>query len=136
MIVRTKRRAVLNARVKVIEKELTSVDHDIRTLTKTVQDTVDAGTILRARRHVAGAMSVANDDRHNPVAACAERDSDKAVKTMGRRIHDERFSQYLSSSFKPTHSLKYDRSVQRNKAIVISCVVIVALVWGLFRFLL
>ena len=136
MFVRTKGRAVLNARVKAIKKELISVDHDIRTLAETVQDSVDTGTILRARQRVAGSTSVRNDSRHNSVSAFAGRDSEQAVKTMGRRIRDERFSQYLSSSFNPTHSLKHERSVQRNKAIVMSCVVIAVFVWGLFRFLL
>jgi hypothetical protein len=135
MLVRAKGRAVLNAKVKAIEKELSSVAHSIRTLSETVHDSVDAGAILRARQHAAEAMGMTKGGRRKPAPTFVGRDSDEAIKKMGRRIHDERFSQYLSSSFKPTRSLKHEKSVQRNKAIVMSCVVLVIFVWGLFRFL-
>lgn len=135
MFARAKGKTVLNTKVKAIARELVRVNDSIRTLSDSVQDSPDAGAIRRAQEHVADTMKAPQRVPREPGQTHDRPTGDTAVKKMGRRIHDERFSHYLSSSFKPTRSLKRERSIQRNKAVVMSCVVLIILVWSLFRFL-
>lgn len=44
-------------------------------------------------------------------------------------VRDDRFANYLASSFQTMHPLKQERRIQRNKAIVMVVVVTVLLVW-------
>jgi len=51
-------------------------------------------------------------------------------------IRDERFSDYLASSFQQVGPLRHERRIQRNKAILMVVLVLLVLFWVLYQWLL
>jgi len=60
---------------------------------------------------------------------------DRAIKERAKSMRDERFSDYLASSFAAGGALRYERRIQRNKAVLLAVVVIAVLVWVVRRLL-
>ena len=58
---------------------------------------------------------------------------DQAIKQRAKNMRDERFTDYLASSFEAGSDLRYERKVQRNKAILLAVVVLVVLIWVVRR---
>lgn len=79
---------------------------------------------------------VATEKRHprRPLDEQRLAEEDRAIKARARRMRDDRFKDYLASSFEAGSDLRYERTVQRNKAIVVGVVALGVLVW-LLRYL-
>jgi hypothetical protein len=71
--------------------------------------------------------------RHLDEGQLAE--EDRTIKERARNVRDERFSDYLASSFAAGGALRYERRIQRNKTVLLAIVVIAVLVWVLRRLL-
>lgn len=110
----------LSDRIKELEQELSQVNGNIRTLAKT-------GKSPR-KREVAEVPRV---ERLAPVAPPPPAEPKEPL----RRPRDERFVDYLASSFEPNRPLIHEQRVQRNKAILTICCVLVLLFWILHRIL-
>jgi len=117
MAVVFKKKPTLHRRMRKVSRELDEVHDSIRELSEVVED---------------GGVKVSLRAERAPIST-SSRNADAAVKEMGRRIRDERFSDYLSSSFKPSRPLKHERRVQRNKAVVMLCCVLIVLFWVVYR---
>jgi hypothetical protein len=59
---------------------------------------------------------------------------DRTIKERAEKVRDERFSDYLASSFEAGGPLRYERRIQRNKAVVLAIIVLIVLAWLLSRF--
>jgi len=115
----------LSDRIKELEQELSQLNGNIRTLAKT-------GKSPR-KREVTEAPRV---ERLAPVAPPpAEPKEAREPREPLRRPRDERFVDYLASSFEPNRPLIHEQRVQRNKAILTICCVLVLLFWILHRIL-
>jgi len=72
-------------------------------------------------------------------ATAAMQDAKLDVRAAGYRgatnAYDERFADYLASSFQAARPLRQERRIQRNKAIVMIVVVAFLLIWAVSRFL-
>lgn len=110
----------LSDRIKELEKELSQLNGNIRTLAKT-------GKPPR-KSVVAEAPRV---ERPAPMVAAPPPEP----KEPPRRPRDERFVDYLASSFEPNRPLIHEQRVQRNKAILTICCIILLLFWILHRIL-
>lgn len=108
----------LSSRLKELEKELSHVDSNIRTLAR-------GKSLPRAGAAPAGTRPLAPTEAPPPAV---RRDP------VPRRPRDERFTDYLASSLEPTRPLLHERRLQRNKAIVALVLALLALFWVLHRF--
>ena len=133
MIVRVRRNPTLKRRIRQIHRELSDVDQSIDTLADTAGDphveaqldslsSVDAGALQDASRTDVAASSTAGDRMT------------AGVKTRGTHMRDERFTEYLSSSFQPARPMKREHNVQRNKAIVMLGILVIVVYWFVVRF--
>jgi hypothetical protein len=133
MIVRVRRNPTLKRRIKQIHRELSHVDQSLESLADSVdesQGAVDAYAPTDAVVEPPKGISRADPD---PAPAAVQR-ADAAVKARGVRIRDERFLDYLSSSFQPARPLKREKNIQRNKAIVMLGVLLIVVYWFVVRF--
>ena len=143
------KKSPLAKRIKRLEKELSAVDNDLKALAK--------GKSIRspAPRPAAPPKKAARrPPRPSPSGGAAERDAgedaavgagpepaspvvpekvEQEVKEIGRRIHDRRFADYLSTSFQSMRPLRHERRIQRNKAILMAVLALLALFWMLYR---
>lgn len=107
----------LSKRLKELEKELSHVDGNIRSLSRTLE---------RPRTPGLGAPPASPP----PEAPSVRREP------VPRRARDERFTDYLASSLEPTRPLLHERRLQRNKAILALVVTALVLFWILHRLML
>jgi len=131
----SKQKSKLEKKLKKVRKQLSSVDNNLRSLSRTVEDpgtpaaegavapdregprpnvTVDGGRLNRPGQ---------NAPRHLPRGRSQE--------------HDTRFISYLASGgLESARPLRREKHTQRNKAVVMSVFALLVLVWVLFRFVL
>jgi hypothetical protein len=88
---------------------------------------------LRAVRAPLSAETAAPTVRPEPVAD--PRSDPRAVRGTAK-AYDERFADYLASSFQAARPLRQERAIQRNKAIVMAIVVVILFLWALYRYFL
>lgn len=108
-----RKKSEIEKRLKNIRKEISSVNSNLSSLSRTVMDSEESSVRPRVR---AG-------------AARGKR------KPKGARSSD-RFADYFSTSFQPVLPLRRERRIQRNKAIVMSVFVLMVLFWIVYRFFL
>jgi len=146
-----KRTSVLGKRLKKIRKELLLIHCDIRSLSKTVEEPGTAFELPRVRsessrepgrtaevREAAAPVVGTLTDKPGSSREGEEpgRQGHGKPRTKGHHIRDERFTDYLASSFQTVRPLRRERRIQRNKAIVMVIFVLLALFWGVYRFYL
>ena len=134
----------LEKRMKQLEKELASVDNDIRALAKGGRK---ASQVLKNRRRP---MSAAPPGAPPEVAPPPEprqkgfRQKDtledqpaevRQVKRIAEQIRDDRFVNYLATNLESTRPLRHERKMKRNKAILMLILAVLALLWVLNSFL-
>jgi hypothetical protein len=134
------KRSALDRKLKRVQKELSSLDSNIRTLGRS--------PVPPASRPVLSADVLREDTRRangaRPAARAIARDLTAGTDRLGTEAtrghaptgsdsRGERFSEYLSSNFQTTRPLARERNVQRNKAIVITVFVLVLLTLILYR---
>ncbi len=126
----------ISKRIRELEKELSKVDDNIRNLSRSMgkSATADKPATAGKPNYSPGAIKLPPlvdplvDDRP-PVLSTSQ--------APVRPPRDDRFRDYLSTSLeRPSVPLRYERSVQRNKAIVTLCLVVVVLFWILHHVLL
>lgn len=121
--------STLSKRIKELERELSQVDGSIRSLSKVVKNSgVPPG------RGVTLPLIVDSGAADRLAAANSLPRTETVVKEPMRRVRDERFLDYLSSSLGgPVRPLKHERSQQRNKALVMMAFVALLIVWLIYH---
>lgn len=154
-----RKQSPLSSRLKKVQKELSLVNEDLETL-KTAPGAGSGGTTGQARLRSAKNNATAGwgvrkeaaeerrlrdiskiltpRDRGNTAEALqrARAEQQRLVRELGRQNEDGRFTNYLAGNIQSNRPLRQERSVQRNKAIVMVALVFLALIWILFRFFL
>jgi hypothetical protein len=133
-------------RLRQLERELNSVDQEIKVLGKAVQRPEEAAELLRQRdwRGVSpSAGSAAGRLAPRAVGAAAEPEprrepaANSTTELSGRPAaapvdRDPRFASYLTAgSIDSTRPLRQERRIQRNRAIVMLVVMALLLIWVL-----
>lgn len=121
-----KKESSLDKRLKHIEKELSSINGNMRTLSESAR-----GVSAKVARNP-GAGRVARDtdgkeDRHA---------TKKRVAVASSGVRGERFAEYLASGFEAARPLRRERRIQRNKAVMMIISVLLMLFWVVCRFFL
>ena len=123
------RQTPLERKRRKLEKELTTIQEDLRAV-KDRPD--DPHSFLES-------VDALSADRVPPEADAADAmrrdEEERVVRERSRRINDDRFARYFSNSFERARPLRHERRIQRNKAILMSVFVFALLVWAVFRFL-
>lgn len=137
-------KGTLDGRLKKIRKELSLIDDDLKSLSKSA--TVAAG--LRGPRPKLKSRELREQEEAiaRPVSrAAAGIPKGAAVGKLSQKVEppkqdgkapaggDERFLEYLSTSFNSGLPLRQERKLQRNKAIVMLVVVLFFLFLVLYR---
>jgi len=102
------RRTALERRRRKLDRELTTIQEDLR---------------------AAGGGS----DRPDEPGEFG--DGQRMDPESGEGVRDSRFARYFANSFERVRPLRQERRIQRNKAILMVAFVLVLLVWVVFRFL-
>ena len=137
MSVRSKKPTAFDRRIKRIERELSEVNHEIRSLTKSVEKSgrsLDMARLQAMRR--GGVQSPVETVPGAARAPAPEREAAPqpvARNRPGQR--PDRLVDYLATSVEAIRPLRHERLIQRNKAIVMIVFVLVVLAAVLFRFL-
>lgn len=142
-----KKTSVLDKRLKRLQKELSSVSNDIRSLSRSVHR---SGGIRTSGGKVSAVSAPAptptvEPERQRKVLSIgdsyvakhndAHRDKEtRFIEKDSRKIVDERLADYLVGSLQAGLPLRHQRRIDRNRAIVMIIVVLVAFLWVLFRF--
>jgi hypothetical protein len=113
----------IERRRRKIERAMALIDDDIKALSKAVDDPVHAENIKLKSSDVMPSSGEKGEAQRKPEAG---------NQTSGN--HEERFSEYLSGDFQTIGSLKNERKLQRNKAVVMIVFVIFLVLW-LWRYL-
>ena len=146
----------LRQRLKDVQKELSAVRSDIRSLEKgkpVHRAAPDPDSVKRAslssldypvpgigapleepKDHVETLLAAEKNQPRPPPDEGRMAQEDRVVKERAERVRDERFSDYLASSFEADGPLRYERRVQRNKAVVLAIIVLVVLGWLISHF--
>ena len=141
--------------MKDVKRELSAVRNDLRALEKgkpvTRSLTATQGTRLAppaAVDYPVPGIGRADDGPEDHVESLLEAEKrlprqpldegrlaqeDRTVKERAKNVRDDRFSDYLASSFAAGGALRYERRIQRNKAVLLAVVVVAALVWVIRR---
>jgi len=127
------RRSPLAKRIKALKKELAAVDSDLKALSK--------GEAGETRKEDVQAEVAGRNERRSTVSPSVGRNGgpdrmEREVRRIGRQIRDQRFADYLSTSFQSVRPLRHERRIQRNKAILMIILAGLALFWVLYRFFL
>ncbi|NQU40171.1 MAG: hypothetical protein HQ523_09475 [Lentisphaerae bacterium] len=146
----------LNKRLKDVQRELATVASDIRSLEQGKPVPRKRAAPERPRPIPAPKLSppssgirIAEDEHDDHVESLLasqknlprpapdkgrmERE-ERIVKERAEKVRDERFSDYLASSFEAGGPLRYERRIQRNKAVVLGVIVLVVLAWLIMQF--
>ena len=108
-----KKKSEIEKRLKGIQKEISSVDGNLQSLSRTVMKSKTTVPASRNRKEM---------EKYRE-------------RKLGDRVSG-RFADYFSTSFQPVMPLRHERKIQRNKAIVMSVFVLVVLFWIVYRFFL
>jgi hypothetical protein len=120
---RGKKRSAVEERLRRIDEEMAAVQKEIRMRSRSME------------RPLTSAFPTYREEYQRDIIPPSSRPpreaSPESVNTQ--RSKDERFQNYLASSFQQMHSLKQERRVQRNKAILMLVVVGIILFWVLWQ---
>lgn len=137
-----KRKSVVSKRIKKIQQELSVVDRDLRSLSRSVRYRSDETGSVRSSRDAEVDRLARNSslDSYEPAVDNPEatefRDNESSIDGPMQPKRDERLAEYLSGSFQSMGPLRHERRIQRNKAVVMCVVVILILFWAVYRFFL
>lgn len=155
-----KKSSALDKRIQRIQEEADRVDHDLRLLSKFVEKPTRPTDLSRlksvtfeparppaspavVRRGPAapGRMPLQSPLSAGSVPATMGPETVSEPRSESRGHHggkagayDERFADYLASSFHASRPLRQERRIQRNKVVVMTIVVAMLLIWVLSRF--
>jgi len=126
--------SLADRKLKRIEKELAMLDKEIHILSKFVEKP-GKSTVARLKAMEAAADTKAKGSAEGPASGpsrsrIAGRQSEKPAPRDTNTVYEERFADYLASSFQTVQVLKHEKNIQRNKAIVM-VVIVVLVLWAL-----
>lgn len=126
-----KKKTALDQRLSKLEKELAHIDSDMRALSRRK---------LRPGESLAQESKGPEESKAGKPAGGIGVRPEKADSRYGggklRSAGDQRFIDFMATNLKPARSLRHERRVQRNKAIVAVVFVLLVMVWFLYRFVL
>ena len=148
----------MRRRLKDVQRELSSVRSDIRSIEKGKSPTrrasapassrlapptpldypgsgIRGGGAAEPEDQVASLLEAEKRQPRQPLDEGRLAQEDRVIKERAEKVRDERFSDYLASSFEAGGPLRYERRIQRNKAIVLAAVVLIVLCWLVFHFM-
>ena len=141
-----KKRSTLDARLKRIERELSRVNSDLKTLSRRKKRSVRRDSAETAapdgapRLRSESARRTGGDDappQPQPGEDFTTFERKQRQRDAQERVHDDRFRAYLNErGFDNTGPLRYERRIQRNRAIVMALVTLLLLLWVLIHFFL
>ncbi|MCK5850617.1 MAG: hypothetical protein KAH23_06845 [Kiritimatiellae bacterium] len=133
-----KKSSAIDRRRKKIQKELSSVHSNIKSLSKSVD-----GKTSGRDTNLSGLSSVDRKPVESKSAVRTDRGGGSSSITPGNQesrkivgLHDERFADYLASNLDSMRPLRHVRRIQRNKSIATVIVVLVLILWLLYRYYL
>ena len=114
----------VESRIREIEAEMAALHKEMRTVKKARERPLSSAFPVYRERFAGESSAAPRVPRESPPEA-----SDSGAA----RSRDDRFKNYLASSFQNSHALKHERRLQRNKAIVMLVVVGLLLFWVLWQ---
>lgn len=129
----------IEKRRRKLERELALLNSDIRALSRASSDPLQRdlpklrSSAAEPLKRPASAVEPLKRAASGTTAQNADKKSVKAKQ--GSLHHEERFSEYLSSEFQTIGSLKNERNLQRNKAVVMLIAVVLFVLWLWSQFL-
>jgi len=136
-----KKSSVLDRKIKSIGKDIALVESEIKTLSKFVEKPEKAASLERLGRTMTperkpGAQAKPEMARENPKYGNPGKKTEPQAQHQNdtSKVYEERFKDYLASSFQTVQVLRRERSIQRNKAIfmlIFVVLVILALIYKL-----
>lgn len=142
------RQDTIDGRLKQIRKELELIDGDLKSLSRAATNPASGGLPkIKSKQLKDRSVQPAEKRAREPVTTFAVgRQDAQRVKhqdrtepqpgTKGGRKNDERFLEYLSSSFDRGRPLGKERRIQRNKAVLMLVIVLFLLFMILYGMLL
>jgi hypothetical protein len=141
------RNSAVERRLKKIQKELSSVDNDLQSLSRAVKKPGEGIPMMNARsaaasekkeqRPIAGHKRVSSGHDSQRTQPAAAKQAAGTAHSQRKVVQDDRFISYLmTSDFQGRRPLRNERRIQRNKAIIMSFLAVVVLLWLLFRVVL
>ncbi|MDP6631127.1 MAG: hypothetical protein QGH42_11535 [Kiritimatiellia bacterium] len=148
-------RRALRQQLKNVKRELSSVRTDIQALEKgkpvARRPDEDRSRLSAsvAADYPATGLRLAGEEEKDQVESLLEAEKkmprqpldegrlaqeDRAIKERAKNVRDERFSDYLASSFEAGGALRHERTIQRNKAVLLAVAVFAVLAWLIKRF--
>jgi hypothetical protein len=132
-----KRKSPLDKRLDRVQKELAALDDDLKSLRKggraSARSThLKSEATAREREPAARPARAEATPRGHEVAA----EGADSAERLRKAEHNERLADYLAGSFHAMRPLRHERRIQRNKAILMIIVVLLALFWVVYRFFL
>jgi hypothetical protein len=133
-----KKHSALDRKLKRIEKDLSLVDSEIKTLSRFVErpdKSKLAGSHKQEnkqaepenRPEIKG-KPTAQKPAEAPKHAVPGKKPEPPPQKDPSKIYEERFADYLASSFQTVQILRREKSIQRNKAIV-AWIIVILLAW-------
>ena len=106
-------------RLRKLDKELTLVGSDIRTLSRAVEK--PDGRIDRLKLHTK--------------LFSEEQVVEESTEAKPGAAEDTRFSEYFSGSIEHSRPLRHERRIQRNKAVFMALCALLVLLWVVLKML-
>jgi hypothetical protein len=133
-----KKHSALDRKLKRIEKDLSLVDSEIKTLSRFVERPDKSKLAGRHKQENKQAepenkpeikeKPIAQKPAETPKHAVPGKKPEPPPQKDPSKIYEERFADYLASSFQTVQILRREKSIQRNKAIV-AWIIVILLAW-------
>ena len=129
-----KKNSAIDRKRKKIQKELSSVHSNIKSLSKAVDGkasvpNASSSNVAAGRKRVDLTGAV-----HREKSDVSDMPLDKQEPRQIFGVHDDKFAGYLASNLESMRPLRHVRRIQRNKAIATVIVVLVLVAWLLYRY--
>jgi hypothetical protein len=115
-----KKKTLLNERVSQIESQMAALHKEIRRAER------------QRERPLSSAFPTYRDEQRDEGLKAPARGEEGrlgAAPDRAQPARDDRFANYLASSFQTMHPLKHERKILRNKAIFMLVVVTIVIIW-------
>ena len=139
MCARFREKTALDRRLKEVRRELDELHGDLRAVArgKPPRRAADEGYQLPPTPPAAEAREPAWRKVARSFLPQREESQPELFPSESTlRPRDERFVDYLSSRFSSEPALRHERQIQRNKAIAMTVLVVLMLLWLIHRYLL
>lgn len=117
-----KKKTPVQTRIAQIEAEMLNLRKEMKEASRVRAQPLSSALPVYRERHASSS-----------VPERAPRQAAESSPLSAQRPSDERFKNYLASSFQTAHALKHERRLQRNKAIAMLVIVAIILFWVLWQ---